>query len=131
MLPMSQYVNKLHCSNKFFKNAGTSTAIKHNKSSRREPCLKNRSRKVAHDPIAQFNKYGILGDEDDLEYEVTRAESASPNARKKSPQTNLIRSSLVQWNCRGLRADFNELLIILQNKNPVAIALQELAISDS
>jgi hypothetical protein len=86
---------------------------------------------VAHDPIAQFNKYGILGDEDDLEYEVTRAESASPNARKKSPQTNLIRSSLVQWNCRGLRADFNELLIILQNKNPVAIALQELAISDS
>jgi len=39
--------------------------------------------------------------------------------------------SLIQWNCRGLRANFNELLLLIQNHNPVAVALQELAISDS
>ena len=40
-------------------------------------------------------------------------------------------ASLIQWNCRGLRANFNELLLMMQNENPVAFALQELAISDS
>ena len=40
-------------------------------------------------------------------------------------------ASLLQWNCRGLRANFNELLILIQNHNPVAIALQELAIPHS
>ena len=50
---------------------------------------------------------------------------------KNHPQTNLIMASLIQWNCRGLRANFNELLLMMQNENPVAFALQELAISDS
>jgi exonuclease III len=40
-------------------------------------------------------------------------------------------TSLIQWNCRGLRANFNELLLLIQNHNPVAISLQELEISDS
>ena len=51
----------------------------------------NRSRKGANDPIGQFNKYGVLEDdyEDDMEYEVTRAKSASPSTRtKKSKSPN-------------------------------------------
>ncbi len=40
-------------------------------------------------------------------------------------------TKLIQWNCRGLRANFNELLLLMQKENPVAIALQELAIPES
>ena len=34
------------------------------------------------------------------------------------------RISIVQWKCRGLRPNFNEILLLLQN-DPVAICLQE------
>jgi exonuclease III len=40
-------------------------------------------------------------------------------------------ANLIQWNCRGLRANFNEILILIQNYGPVAICLQELSIPDS
>jgi len=54
--------------------------------------LSNRSRKGANNPIAQFNKYGTLHDDDDgdddMEYEVTRAKSVSPSTRKKPPKSS-------------------------------------------
>ena len=52
--------------------------------------LSNRGRKGSNNPIAQFNKYGILDDNDDgddMEYEATRAKSVSPSTRKKPPKS--------------------------------------------
>jgi len=40
-------------------------------------------------------------------------------------------ATIIQWNCRGLRANFNELLLLMQTLEPVAFCLQELSISDS
>lgn len=50
----------------------------------------NRGRKGSNNPIAQFNKFGILDDNDDgddMEYEATRAKSVSPSTRKKPPKS--------------------------------------------
>ena len=33
--------------------------------------------------------------------------------------------SLLQWNCRGLRANYNELLLLLHDHEPLAVCLQE------
>ena len=34
-------------------------------------------------------------------------------------------NSILQWNCRGLKANFNELLILLSLFNPKICCLQE------
>jgi len=39
--------------------------------------------------------------------------------------------TIIQWNCRGLRANYPELQILIHDQNPVAICLQELLISDT
>jgi hypothetical protein len=40
-------------------------------------------------------------------------------------------ANIVQWNCRGLRANYNDLLLLLSNVEPVACCLQELLIDDN
>ena len=32
---------------------------------------------------------------------------------------------IIQWNCRGLRSNFNDLAILLQEHSPSAVCLQE------
>ena len=34
-------------------------------------------------------------------------------------------ASIIQWNCRGIRPNLEELQLLIQNKNPMAICLQE------
>jgi len=34
-------------------------------------------------------------------------------------------SNIIQWNCRGLRANFDELKLIMEEHQPIAICLQE------
>ena len=38
---------------------------------------------------------------------------------------------IIQWNCRGLRANFEELELLMKNYEPVAICLLEIQVSDS
>ena len=40
-------------------------------------------------------------------------------------------AKIIQWNCRGLRANFEELELPIKNYEPVAICLQEVQVSDS
>jgi exonuclease III len=40
-------------------------------------------------------------------------------------------STLIQCNCRGFRVNFNELSLLIQNHNPVAICLQETHLKDT
>ena len=40
-------------------------------------------------------------------------------------------AKIVQWNCRGLRANFEELELLIKNYEPVAICLQEIQVSDT
>ena len=37
----------------------------------------------------------------------------------------------VQWNCRGFRANFNELSLLMSDLEPIAFCLQELILSDT
>ena len=39
--------------------------------------------------------------------------------------------AIIQWNCRGLRANYNDLLLLLSSVEPVACCLQELLIDDN
>ena len=35
------------------------------------------------------------------------------------------KNAIIQWNCRGLRVNFNEVKLFIQKKDPLAICLQE------
>ena len=37
----------------------------------------------------------------------------------------MIHPTFIQWNCRGFRVNFNELSLLIQQQNPIAICLQE------
>ena len=39
--------------------------------------------------------------------------------------------NIIQWNCRGFRANFNEINLLINTFEPVAVCLQELLLSDS
>jgi exonuclease III len=40
-------------------------------------------------------------------------------------------ASIIQWNIRGLRANYSELQLLISSHQPVALCLQELLIADS
>ena len=40
-------------------------------------------------------------------------------------------ANIIQWNCRGLRANYNELDLLLSRWQPVAVCLQEIIVPDS
>ena len=40
-------------------------------------------------------------------------------------------NSVIQWNCRGLRPNFDELSILVVKYNPLAICLQETFLKDT
>ena len=41
------------------------------------------------------------------------------------------RPTYIQWNCRGFKVNFNELSLLIQNHNPVALCLQETHLKDT
>ena len=45
--------------------------------------------------------------------------------------TILMANTLLQWNCRGLKANFNEVGLLSQRNNPQAICLQETLLQDT
>ena len=45
--------------------------------------------------------------------------------------TILMANTLLQWNCRGLKANFNEVGLLSQRYNPQAICLQETLLQDT
>lgn len=36
-----------------------------------------------------------------------------------------MNNKIIHWNCRGLRVNFNEILLLLANLNPAVLCLQE------
>ena len=40
-------------------------------------------------------------------------------------------NSIIQWNCRGFKANFEELSLLVNEKKPVAICLQETFVKDN
>jgi len=40
-------------------------------------------------------------------------------------------ATIIQWNCRGLRANYDEVDLLIIKYDPVALCLQELQVSDS
>ncbi|KAK6178180.1 hypothetical protein SNE40_012990 [Patella caerulea] len=40
-------------------------------------------------------------------------------------------NSIIQWNCRGLKPNFNEVQLLIQKHNPLAICLQETFLRNS
>ena len=39
--------------------------------------------------------------------------------------SSVIMDTIIQWNCRGFRANYDEISLLLQKFNPVAVCLQE------
>ena len=39
--------------------------------------------------------------------------------------------TFIQWNCRGFRVNFNEISLLIQNHNSVALCLQETHLKDT
>ena len=40
-------------------------------------------------------------------------------------------NKIIQWNCRGLKPNFDEINLLLNNHNPIAFCLQETFLKDS
>ena len=40
-------------------------------------------------------------------------------------------NSVIQWNCRGLRPNFDELTLLIVKYNPLAVCLQETFLKDT
>ena len=40
-------------------------------------------------------------------------------------------NSVIQWNCRGLRPNFDEISILIVKHNPLAVCLQETFLKDT
>ena len=40
-------------------------------------------------------------------------------------------NSVIQWNCRGLRPNFDELSLLIVKHNPLAVCLQETFLKDT
>ena len=36
-----------------------------------------------------------------------------------------MKSTIIQWNCRGLKANFNDILLLLNEHDPAVLCLQE------
>ena len=45
--------------------------------------------------------------------------------------TNIMSNSILQWNCRGFSANFEEILVLIDKYKPVALCLQETFLSDT
>ena len=120
-----------------------------------KPIPLNRERNDSDDVIQQHNRFGSLSDSsDDMELgeapdrpqtknnrsrssEHTRASSS--NNRSKSSitypkflvQLKTIHSKMnsnhrtIQWNCRGLRSNYNDILLLLSLLSPLDFCLQE------
>lgn len=42
-----------------------------------------------------------------------------------------MKNSIIQWNCRGLKANYNELLLLINDYDPAVLCLQETFLKDS
>ena len=51
--------------------------------------------------------------------------------QKSIPYFTLMTNSVIQWNCRGLRHNFDELNILIVKHNPLAVCLQETFLKDT
>ena len=81
--------------------------------------------KGSNDPVKQYNKYDVLSDSDS---EVSVEESPITNSQGRSGNKN---KSILQWNCRGFRPNFEEIKNLISNFRPYILALQETHFKDS
>ena len=49
----------------------------------------------------------------------------SPNKKQIPPYFPLMINSVILWNCRGLRPNFDQLSLLIVKYNPLAVCLQE------
>ena len=77
----------------------------------------------SNDPITQYNKYDALSDSDsDMSVEESPITSSQGRSGNKS---------IIQWNCRGFRPNFEEIKNLISNFRPYILALQETHFKDS
>ena len=51
--------------------------------------------------------------------------------KKLPPYFPLMTNSVIQWNCCGLRPNFDELSLLIVKHNPLAVCLQETFLKDT
>ena len=83
--------------------------------------VSNRPPKGSGDLVKLSYKYSSLGE---MAMDLGSSSSSHKSKTKWMAQ-------IVQWNCRGFRANYNELSLLMCNLEPIAFCLQELLLSDS
>ena len=90
--------------------------------------LSARLKKAEKQLVPTNNSYETLAEMDDLmDIPEDRPQNKkSPKKNNKSlPYFPLMTNSVIQWNCRGLRPNFDELSLLIVKYNPLAVCLQE------
>ena len=74
--------------------------------------------KSYNDPVRMHSRFAALED-------MEASKSALPRSRSGSPLEKKFAGSFVQWNIRGLNANFEELCLLTKKYKPAVISLQE------
>ena len=107
--------------------------------------LSDRLPKGSDDQIQQHNRFHCL--EEDMEEATDHAEQITNKQGRNLIKDKSIHTSIVlwylftlnsiminhilQWNCRSVKANFEELNLLIHEKKPVAVCLQETFLKDS
>ena len=82
--------------------------------------------------LSNNNTLADLGDEGmDICQEGFLRYKKPPANAKINPILPPMTNSVIQWNCRGLRPNFDELSLLIVKHNPLAVCLQETFLKDT
>ena len=72
-----------------------------------------------------------LTDRPDMTLDVYRGRKTTIQQQQQPIHLILDTKSIIHWNCRGLRANYNEILILMSLFSPNVICLQEIFLKQS
>ena len=91
-----------------------------------------RLKKAEKQVVPTNNRYETLAEVDDLmDISQDRPQTQKSPKKKFTPILPPMTNSVIQWNCRGLRSNFEELSILIVKHNPLAVCLQETFLKDT
>ena len=71
------------------------------------------------------NSFQTLADLEDDDMDISHDIQKPSIKTKITPILPLMTNSVIQWNCRGLRPNFDELTLLIVKYNLLAVYLQE------
>ena len=95
-------------------------------------CLFGTIKKAEKQVVPTNNRYETMAEVDDLmNISQDRPQTQKSPKHYLPPYFLLMTNSVIQWNCRGLRPNFDELSLLIVKHNPLAVCLQETFLKDT